>query len=224
MSTKSRTRNDVTCQLDGCDKTGNDWEFFNGEFCGSAHYYAAQGRGALNDLADDHRFCGTCFAAIRDVAMPSEEWIQDKASRVRVALDHGAEYVAGPGGEPVLDVTACDQDSRPVAADAVIGLQSATDQTILVTDEQAADDDRAWHRRRRGRWGCQCGNIDYREREPALQRAVGFPAVASQLLHALQIHYQDGQIPNRPSSDELIATLNEHGLDWGLAVGRCIYA
>lgn len=213
----------VTCEYENCVATGERWEFFNGEYCGSDCYHRAKGADVLAIIADDHRFCGSCFGVIRDIVTPPEGWVQDKASRIRAALDDGAKYVSGPDGTPVLDASGCTRNSRPVAADAVIGLQSPTDRTEIVTDEQPVDDNRQWHCQSRGRWGCQCGAIDHRDRDPTLQRSEGYPTVVSQLFWALHVLYVEGQVPESPNSQHVYDTLNNEGADFELAVGRALY-
>ena len=57
------------------------------------------------------------------------------------ADDSGFEWV-GDRDAPDIDLD--------VAADAVIGRQSPTDRTVIVTDEQPVDGERDWHRRDSG--------------------------------------------------------------------------
>jgi len=212
---------EIVCERDGCTETGRQFEFFNGEYCGSDCYHAAEGAEVLAEIVADHRICASCFAVIRDIVTPPEEWVASKASRVRAALDDGAEYVAAPNGEPVLDCTDCDTPSRPVSSDAVIGFQNATDNTLLVTDIEPRDGERQWRARRRGRWGCRCGNIDHRDRVKVLER-VERERVVLNLLYVLLVYYHEDRIESRPHRNRLFDTLREHGRQWDLAIGRAL--
>ena len=224
VTTQSSTDHETdVCAADGCSEEFRFAAAVAGSFCSSDCYHRSRGRAVRNKIASDHRFCASCNGIIKDIVRPTADWVDEKASCVRAALDDGAEYTGGLGGQLVLDATDCNGPSQPVAADAVIGRQSPTDRTVIVTDEQPVDGERDWHRRRLRRWGCRCGNIDHRDHEAALERSEG-AAVVLNLLRTLLVLYHEGTIEHRPSKDRLFETLREHGRDWNLAIGRCLYA
>lgn len=192
-----------------------------GSFCSQECHYRDRGRKVLDELKRDHRFCATCFSIIKEVQAPSDDWVEEKSSKIQKALDNGAAFTGGKGGQLVLDCTGCDDQSRPVATDAVIGLQSSVERTLVVTDEEPLEES-SWRRRRLGRWGCQCGNVDHRHRDDVLERVEQHDVLLN-LLYVLFILFDESRVAHRPSKDALFNSLREHGRDWEQAIGRAIY-
>jgi len=212
-----------TCADRECANEFRFAEAVAGSFCSSECFYRHRGRNIRTEIAADHRFCATCFGTLKEVNHSSDEWLTQKGSRVNTALEMGAEFTGGFGGQLTLDCTDCDGLARPTATDAVIGQQHPTERTVMVTDREPVGDEQDWRRRTRGRWGCTCGAIDHRVHDDACERAER-EAVVMNLLRTLSVFYNEGAAPHRPSTDVLFETLREHGRDWDLAIGRSVYA
>jgi hypothetical protein len=68
LSTPPTSR--ATCSH--CDKPRDPAASVRGSFCSTRCYYQHQGRQVLNQIASDHRRCGTCFRQVKEVERPRE--------------------------------------------------------------------------------------------------------------------------------------------------------
>jgi len=70
---------------------------------------------------------------------------------------------------------------------------------------------------------CKCGNIDTYAEITELQE-IDLADVVVNLWSLLVDYYHADQFgDNRPDKDTLFETLQEHGTEWELAIGRCVY-
>lgn len=192
-----------------------------GSFCSTQCHARHRGQKLLNKLREDHTYCYTCFARLKTTEEPSEQWTQEKASRVVTALDQGATFVPGPGGQMVLDATRCEY-SEVVDVNQITGFQYGTEHSTRGVIEDPVDDYRVIERE-----GliCRCGNTHHRNREEAIQtaRIVEVARNLTESLHELQeagVH--DYDLDGRVLVKALRAQVDQEGWDFALAVGEAL--
>ncbi|MDL0127090.1 hypothetical protein [Halobacterium salinarum] len=185
-----------------------------------------RGHRFLNTLRFDHRYCATCFARLKDVHTPTDDWRERKQEPVEIALDQGGEFVDAGDGTLELDATACEYETT-IDPDAVSGFQSFTSAgTIGEVREETADglpDDT-----RQGTICAVCGNASLSMADDILRRG-DIKAVARNLIAAARDVYAEGQTEHKLTRGVFVRVLREHhqqsgGLDFALAVGRALHA
>lgn len=62
--------NPPTCA--SCDAYRNPRKSVRGSYCSEACYFRHRGQKALKNLEDDHRFCRTCFAQVKEIEDPPQ--------------------------------------------------------------------------------------------------------------------------------------------------------
>ncbi|MCF2208650.1 hypothetical protein KVP02_13490, partial [Halobacterium salinarum] len=190
--------------------------------CADRHH----GHRFLNTLRYDHRYCATCFARLKDVHSPSENWQTRKREPVEIALEQGGKFVAAGDGTLELDATACEHH-QTIDPEQVTGFQSFTSAGTIgeVRKETPAgmpDDTR------QGTICSVCGNASLSESDDILRRA-DIKAVARNLLAAARSVYAEGQTEHELTDQVFVRVLREQheesgGLDFALAAGRGIHA
>jgi len=178
------------------------------EYCGPECYYKARGKGALNQLENEHKICAACFRPIKTVHEASQGFKDRKADKVDTALDHGAELTAGPDGEVTLDLTDA-TNARHTHAEAIIGYQYPTTHTDYLYGNS-------------GKWICECGNVDTHKRQDILAE-MDLEATIGHLLCRLDELYAKGAIDRAPDSHVFEQAFAAEALNWELAIGKALY-
>lgn len=89
MASTHAEQSTVGCQYSGCDARGPEWKFTDGEYCSTKHKHQAKGERLLRHLAQDHRFCGSCYRPRKTVYRPDDAdcpSLRKKALLVREAF------------------------------------------------------------------------------------------------------------------------------------------
>jgi len=184
-------------------------------YCSSECYFTKRGESILRHIRQDHTHCASCFAKLKSVESPDEEWEEQRGDPYYRSLDLGGEVTSNTFGELVLDYTDV-SDTRPVATDSVIGFEYYTQHATRVD---------AGPRRPPGMpqpgkhaIGCECGNIDLRsEFQPC--RNGDLKQTLVNLVALLRRYYQEGQLDKKPDVDALFTALKQSGGDFPYAIG-----
>lgn len=74
-STDQSTRSSpvVKCHAPDCEEHGEQWQFRDGRYCGTACEQRHRGRTALLNVLD-HTVCGTCFETLKEVENPKPDF------------------------------------------------------------------------------------------------------------------------------------------------------
>lgn len=139
MST-ANTQHQETYECETCGGPRTRESSVAGSFCSTDCHARHRGRGILRELRRDHKYCFTCFARLKELDEPTEQWESDKASRVITACDQGATFVPGPDGQIVLDATDCEY-SEVVDVNQIIGFQYGTEHVTTGVIDIPLDDD-----------------------------------------------------------------------------------
>lgn len=183
-----------------------------------------RGQRFLNTLQHDHRYCGTCFARLKDVHSPSDQWRSRKQSPLEYAVDQGGRFVDAGGGTLALDATDCGH-KQTIDPGQVTGFQSVSEHgTIGLVLEEAPDG--APNETRPGTICDNCGNATRNEVDDILRRR-NIKTTVENLLEGARDVREEGQTTHSPAKDVLVATLREQydtsgEFDLPRAVGRAI--
>ncbi|GGM64409.1 hypothetical protein J2752_000434 [Halarchaeum rubridurum] len=223
MSLAKSPLSESDVQTDECARDDCDVEFdvhrgaVAGSYCSRDCAWRDQG-GVLKTIVHDHRFCATCFARIKETVSPDDDWRERHASALESALDQGGEFVAGEGGQMVLDATDCDHH-RVTSVDAVIGVQYLTDQADhglrSLPSPDASD---------RATWApiCQCGNTDHSHHEPEFD-GEDTVARAYNLIALLEFLRDEDKAPRSPDGAALMRNVRVDGeVSWRRAIGAAL--
>lgn len=165
-------------------------------FCSHYCYYAHKGEKALNRIRSDHRWCATCFRAVKDIERPPE------GESVHVEPPELAGHVPG------------DTDG-----DVLIGYQYRTEHTVWGVDDFGTD---AVPTLKRQRWSCECGNVDPAERDDILER-VDLGATIHRCYQCLRDCHASGALDDSPDKDRFEAALQREGADFPYAIGYALH-
>lgn len=185
-----------------------------------------RGQKYLNTFRHDHRYCATCFARLKDVHSPGDDWRARKKSPLEYAVDQGGRFVDAGGGELVLDATDCGH-KQTIDPDQVTGFQSVSEHgTIGLVLEETPDS--TPNETRPGTICGACGNATLIESDDILRRR-NIKTTVENLLEAAREVREEGQTTHSPTKEVLVARLREQydtsgEFDFPRAVGRAINA
>ena len=183
------------------------------EHCSRECYFEEKGEGALNQLASDHKLCSSCFRYVKSTHCPSTDFLEDRASKVRNALNAGGEY-SEVDGKVVLDVRGARTKRQPGIETergyCYIGMQYPTTHTRYLHGSS-------------GRWVCECGNVDLGHHNEVLA-GVDYESTVACLLSRLVEFYEKGAIQESPSESVFYEWLEKDGVGLETAVGASLHA
>lgn len=88
-----------------CGRWVNPEKTIAGSYCSHECYYSDRGESALTNLEDDHKYCRSCFARVKDVEEPPEE-LDDYIVGFQYGTEHARrvskEYERAPTAKGIL--------------------------------------------------------------------------------------------------------------------------
>jgi hypothetical protein len=125
------------CQQCGDEHTAE--AAVKGSYCSAGCFYRHRGANTLRKIANDHRFCGTCFRRVKETSRPSDD----------VLLDAGVS-------SGVREAFIGFEESTEHAVQAVDEFKSNTDRNTALRVEGL-------------RLSCQCGTVDLSDEHEVLR-------------------------------------------------------
>lgn len=225
-SATSSSISDFDCQYDNCDADEPAGTHPHGAYCSQACADRDRGQGLINTLVTNHRFCGTCFARLKHVDSPTEDWRRKKQEPVEIAAEQGGRMIHEDDGSLRFDATPADLEML-CDPDSVTGFQHLTENASLgllhkETPEGMPDGTRV------GVICGVCGNASLNE-EHAFLRTQNVTAVVEQFTAAAQVSFEKGDAEHALDEARFKLELRDHyketgELDVALAAGRALHA
>ena len=191
-------------------------EFYAPGYCSESCYHAEQAEKVLEVVRRDHRLCGTCLGAIKEIEPPSEDWEHEHGSPVQTAIAGGAEY-HNVDGAIALDTTEC-HAGRPTSTDSVIGFEYRTELGEGVVKQLETDDGRRYYQ---AGVGCSCGNVHASQTEDVLRECNPARALAN-TIRTVRLLEAEGKINKRVDKETFFETYRETS-DFDVALGQALY-
>lgn len=170
-----------------------------GSYCSRRCFDADRGESALARIADDHRWCGTCFRPIKEIEPPPD----------------GVSVTVGPPEHPARRDT-------DLVADVLVGYQYPTEHMERAVDEFGGAGDGDARPLQRTRWACECGAVDPHDQHD-LVRDQQPEQTAAALWAALARLAKEDTFQQNPDPSRFKTALREYGYDWAGLAGRTLH-
>jgi len=215
------------CAAEGCDEERHPETSVKGSYCSQACYLRSRGRSFLNTLRDDHKFCYTCFARLKTIQAPDDEWRNRKREPVEIAAEQGGRFIHEDDGTIRFDATDADL-VKLCDPDAVTGYQSHTEHAAIgeKTDPRGdglPDDTQL------GTICGVCGNTTLNECSDVLRQSEDVATIARHVIAAAGEVCKSGQTDDEFNDVAFVRELRrqnrtQENFDYVLAVGRGLEA